>query len=117
MAGGFLKQHKIRDCSWENCDEPKPDDKNDEYDYYGYDDLSKRRRRRAANDEEYQEQVGGGTTNGQTWMFEEGKYWTQKAQIPTPRDRPSCSLVNMPNGKVNFRSKLDFGQQIFFFEN
>ena len=106
MAGGFLKQHKLRDCSWENCDEP--DDQNDDtYDYYDYD-LTKRRRRRAANDEEYQEQVGGGTPNGQTWMFEEGKYWTQKAQIPTPRDRPSCSLVNMPNGKVGLILKLDY---------
>ena len=101
MAGGFLKQHKLRDCSWENCDEPNP-----EYDYYDYD-QKKRRRRRAANDDEYQEQVGGGTTNGQTWMFER-KDWTKKADIPTPRDRPSCSLVNMPNGKVKFRSKSDF---------
>ena len=106
MAGGFLKQHKIRDCSWENCDEPKPDDHDEEYDYFN-DGLEKRRRRRAANEEEYHEPVGGGTTNGQTWMFE-GKDWTKKAEIPTPRDRPSCSLVNMPNGKVKFRSKLDF---------
>ena len=96
-------QYKIRDCSWENCD-----DHDEEYDYYNYG-LEKRRRRRAANEGEYHESVGGGTINGETWMFE-GKDWTKKANISTPRYRPSCSLVNMPNGKVNFRFKLNFGQ-------
>ena len=108
-----MKQHKLRDCSYANCDEDNPDDPNEEYDYYDYD-LKKRRRRRAANEDEYHKSIGGGTINGETWMFEEGKYWTKKAEISTPRDRPSCSLVNMPNGKVKFRSKLDFGQQLFY---
>ena len=44
--------------------------------------------------------------NNKTWMFN-GDIWNEKAPMTIPRDRPACSVINMPNGEVSKRN-VDF---------
>jgi N-acetylneuraminic acid mutarotase len=41
----------------------------------------------------------GGRQNDRTWIFN-STHWIEKARTSVARDRPACSLVNMPDGKV-----------------
>ena len=41
----------------------------------------------------------GGIQLNRTWIYD-GIQWNEMAPMSIARDRPACSLVNMPNGKV-----------------
>ena len=41
----------------------------------------------------------GGYQNERTWIYDSTK-WKETAEPNVARDRPACSLVNMPDGKV-----------------
>ena len=41
----------------------------------------------------------GGMQNERTWIFN-STHWKETAKTRVARDRPACSIVNMPNGKV-----------------
>ena len=43
--------------------------------------------------------IRGGHQNRRTWMYNT-THWIETAESSIARDRPACSLVNMPNGKV-----------------
>ena len=43
--------------------------------------------------------VQGGHHNRRTWMYNT-THWKETAESIIARDRPACSLINMPNGKV-----------------
>ena len=43
--------------------------------------------------------VDGGFQTNRTWIYN-GQEWKETAQMNIARDRPACSLVNMPDGKV-----------------
>lgn len=55
----------------------------------------------APNDDvEYtNEDIGGAVQTNKTWMFN-GKSWEARAEMSIARDRPACSIMNMPNGEV-----------------
>ena len=62
----------------------------------------RRRKRQAENVEEYDyENVkkGGAIQTDKAWIYN-GNTWEEKAPMSVARDRPACSLVNMPNGEV-----------------
>ena len=44
--------------------------------------------------------IGGGIQNRRTWMYNTTN-WIEIAESSIARDRPACSLVNMPSGKVS----------------
>ena len=44
--------------------------------------------------------IDGGHQNKRTWIYD-GQQWKETAKMNIARDRPACSLVNMPDGKVN----------------
>ena len=82
------------------------------YDDYGepetklpdYPQAGKRDRRQLNNfdsvdDVKMFEAVGGAVQTNKTWMYD-GTSWTGTAEMKFPRDRPGCSIVNMPDGKV-----------------
>ena len=50
---------------------------------------------------EFRKLNGGGYQNRRTWMYNTNR-WIETAESSVARDRPSCSLVNMPNGKVDY---------------
>ena len=41
----------------------------------------------------------GGYQNKRTWIYN-SSHWIETAATKIARDRPACSLVNLPNGKV-----------------
>ena len=41
----------------------------------------------------------GGHQNKRTWMYNT-THWVETSRTSIARDRPACSLVNLPNGKV-----------------
>ena len=43
--------------------------------------------------------IRGGHQNRRTWIYNTTN-WIETAESSIARDRPACSLVNMPNGKV-----------------
>lgn len=43
--------------------------------------------------------VGGGISLKRTWLYD-GLYWMETADMSVPRDRPACSLVELPDGQV-----------------
>ena len=45
------------------------------------------------------ETLGGGGQTDRSWLFS-GEEWHEVAPAPIGRDRPACSIVNMPDGKV-----------------
>ena len=94
-----MRAHKLKDCTELNCND---DSQNDDGIYYDYKDYGKKRRRR--RDVDYEDydvpyDTGGGFSNGKTWMYD-GKNWKEKKPIGVARDRPACSLISMPDGKV-----------------
>ena len=56
----------------------------------------------APNDDvEYtNEDIGGAVQTNKTWMFN-GNSWEARAEMSIARDRPACSIMNMPNGEVS----------------
>ena len=93
----------------------------EEEDYYAdYEREKKRRRRRrkrAAQDSsyDYEDEIsnevesedyeysfvekGGALQTNKTWLFN-GNTWEEKTPMSIPRDRPACSIINMPDGEV-----------------
>ena len=45
-----------------------------------------------------------GTFNN-AWMYD-GNQWNDLPDMSTPRDRPSCSLVESDNGEVSYRKNM-----------
>ena len=45
------------------------------------------------------ETIGGGGQTDRSWLFS-GEEWHEVKAAPVGRDRPACSIVNMPDGKV-----------------
>ena len=43
--------------------------------------------------------TNGGYQTNRTWIYN-GQQWTETAEMKIARDRPACSLLNMPDGKV-----------------
>ena len=37
-----------------------------------------------------------------TWLFN-GNTWEERTPMSIPRDRPACSIINMPDGEVGSR--------------
>ena len=65
----------------------------------------RRRKRQSEKSEEYDyENVskGGAVQTDKAWIYN-GLTWDEKARMSMARDRPACSLVNMPNGDVRFK--------------
>ena len=85
--------------------ETKLPDKDDYYaDYEREKKRRRRRRRRQANEvgDDYEYSVsekGGALQTNKTWLFN-GNTWEEKAPMSIPRDRPACSIINMPDGEV-----------------
>ena len=46
-----------------------------------------------------EDQNVGGMQNDRTWIYN-STHWKETARTHVARDRPACSLVNMPDGKV-----------------
>ena len=46
-----------------------------------------------------QADIGGGISLKRAWLFD-GYYWNELPDMSQVRDRPACSLVNMPDGSV-----------------
>ena len=46
----------------------------------------------------------GGHQNERTWIYN-STHWIETAPTHVARDRPACSLVHMPGGKVMILSK------------
>ena len=117
MGAGYLKEHIAYDPTQYVAQE--------DYDYYDYGaqdygdgapqtklpDVpnTRDRKRRQANNADFGDGqefkcdpfegcVASVQTN-KTWMYD-GNVWKAKAQMKFARDRPACSLVNMPDGKV-----------------
>ena len=55
-----------------------------------------------SDDVEYStnENIGGAVQTNKTWMFN-GNSWEARAEMSIARDRPACSIMNMPNGEVS----------------
>ena len=72
-------------------------------------DERERRRRRQTNDlTDYDiELIGGAGVTDQAWMYN-GNDWKSMAKMSIGRDRPACSLINMPDGKVTFQHNSQF---------
>ena len=52
----------------------------------------------------------GGYQNQRTWIYN-STHWIETAPTKIARDRPACSIVNSPDGKVfnyNFHHKSTF---------
>merc|ERR1719150_414093 len=78
----------------------------------------RRRRKRAAQDSsyDYEDEIsnevesddyeysfvekGGALQTNKTWLFN-GNTWEEKTPMSIPRDRPACSIINMPDGEIN----------------
>ena len=103
MGGGYVSKHKVGDCT-QFCDKDVSIDDPDHYYYYEYDDYEQRRRRRQTDEVSYDNDpsdgidAGGGSIS-KAWLYD-GKDWKEIAPMTVTRDRPACSLLNMPNGKV-----------------
>ena len=44
-------------------------------------------------------EIGGALQTNKTWLYN-GNSWEARAEMSIARDRPACSIVNMPNGEV-----------------
>lgn len=44
--------------------------------------------------------IGGGFALKRAWLFD-GYYWTEIADMHIVRDRPACSVLEMPDGTVS----------------
>lgn len=103
MGGGYVSKHKVGDCT-QFCDKDVNKDDPDNYYYYDYDDYAHRRRRRQVDEVNYNYdssdgvKAGGGSIR-KAWLYD-GRSWEEIAPMTVTRDRPACSLLNMPNGKV-----------------
>ena len=70
--------------------------------------VRERRRRRQANQNDIKENEGSGDVTfaavqtANTYMYDGGQ-WDKKAPMSTTRDRPACSIINMPDGKVSLQ--------------
>ena len=83
----------------------------DDYDYIREKKRRRRRRRRQAstNEEDYDYSVskkGGALQTNKTWLFN-GNTWEEKTPMSIPRDRPACSIINMPDGEVSVPALAD----------
>ena len=123
MGGGFLPQYKIVEYPEGEDDYIQEGDyyyedyegdyyeEGEDYNYHnaGADtnlfdnqvDERDRRRQRQAEDIVYENSsyFGGGVQTDKAWMFD-GYSWKKIAPMSIARDRPACSIINMPNGKV-----------------
>ena len=43
--------------------------------------------------------LGGGIALNRAWLYD-GYYWNEVADMSIVRDRPACSLLNLPNGSI-----------------
>ena len=75
----------------------------------------RRRRRRRRQAESYDVETdydttfkGGALQTNKTWLFN-GNTWEERTPMSIPRDRPACSIINMPNGEV---SKVDKSRSV-----
>ena len=75
----------------------------------------RRRRRRRRQAESYDVETdydttfkGGALQTNKTWLFN-GNTWEERTPMSIPRDRPACSIINMPNGEVR---KFDKSQSV-----
>ena len=88
------------------CDGGKQTDTKLPEDYDVRERKRRRRKRQAENVEEYDyESVkkGGAIQTDKAWIYN-GLTWEEKAPMSVARDRPACSLVNMPNGEVGCKT-------------
>ena len=85
IAGGFASAYRPGDPLTEQRDQ-SPDGE--------VINLVPRRSRRQADGD-----IGGGVTLNRAWLFD-GYYWNEVSDMSQVRDRPACSLVNMPDGSV-----------------
>ena len=105
MGGGHVAKYHFKDCTFWDCGDSSTNTTDDYNYYYDYDYVygtSRRRRQIDTNDlyyEAYEDKVAGGISNVKTWMYD-GSTWEEIAPMSITRDRPACSLLNMPNGKV-----------------
>ena len=111
MGGGYVSKHTVEDCT-QFCDKHINKDDLDNYYYYEYDDYDgyeQKRRRRQADEMSYDTSGGGigagGDSIGKAWLYD-GRSWEEIAPMTVARDRPSCSVLNMPNGKVILHHSL-----------
>ena len=109
MGGGFLTAHKATDPVQEQVQQEYS------YDYYGYQDYDSGVPQTKQVDQVRQENLqaneasglspnpndtfGGAIQTNKTWMYD-GSSWSPKAEMKIARDRPACSIINMPDGKV-----------------
>ena len=117
MGAGFLTEHKAYDPT------QYVDYGYDDYYDYGAQDngdgapqtklpeapSTRDRKRRQTNDVDFGddnvavadnfEVFAGAVQTNKTWIYD-GNVWRPKAEMKFARDRPGCSLVNMPDGKV-----------------
>lgn len=71
-------------------------------------DQRERKRRRRADDDahytdsnyDYSDETGGALQTEKVWLFD-GNTWNEMSPMSIARDRPACSIINMPDGKIN----------------
>ena len=86
----------------------------EDYDYVREKKRRRRRRRRQASTnelptEDYDYSVsekGGALQTNKTWLFN-GNTWEERTPMSIPRDRPACSIINMPDGEVSVHVLAD----------
>ena len=100
MGGGFLTAYNVDGATSIEKDDDIFDNANI---IDGADERDRRRRREDQNNIDKNNTIndlGGGYQTNKVWIYN-GNKWEERKPMSIARDRPACSIVNMPNGEVD----------------